>query len=166
MILSAMKGLITSLRSISLLLVAALLFTACRSSGEAHKKTYEGLQSDSRLIGEFEDDYGIRYSISEKTWQQHPGSIYHIEYWDSDDQYLIAQNDESSSPNPGLWTRIDWTPLDNMAPYKWGFCLTVYDAPSATQAAANIPALRDTPLTGCNGFPFSRMKRVESDGKN
>jgi hypothetical protein len=161
-----MKRLIASPGTLCLLFIAALTFTACSSSKEVGKQNPEGLRIDSRLIGQFEDDYGIRYSISEQIWQQHPGSIYHIEYWDSDDQYVIAQNDEITSANPGKWTRIDWTPLENMAPYEWGFCLTVYDAPTATAAAAVIPALSDTPLTGCNGFPFSRMKRIESEDDN
>ena len=110
------------------------------------------------------DDYGIRYSISDSIWRQHPGTLYHIDYWDSTGQFIIAQNDDSNPGDPGKWTRIDWTIFEDSEPYLWGFCITIYDAPSSIVAAAAIPALRDTPKTGCNGFPFSRMQRItESD---
>jgi hypothetical protein len=57
------------------------------------------------------------------------------------------------------WTRIDWAPLSGMAPYTWAFCLSAYDAATADLAEAARTARRDNLRTGCNGFPFSRMKR-------
>ena len=57
----------------------------------------------------------------------------------------------------GLFTRIDWVRLD-MAPFTWAFCMTAYKATPADSAEATQPAKRDVPRTGCNGFPFSRMK--------
>ena len=77
--------------------------------------------------------------------------------WDG--QTLIAQNDSANAYAPGLWTRIDWVRLDGMAPYTWAFCLTAYDAPTRAAAEATPPADRATPRTGCNGYPFSRMRR-------
>lgn len=113
----------------------------------------------ARLIGAFEDDYGIRYSISQQAWTQHPLSTYHITQWHADAQYLIAQNDADNPSDGGLWTRIDWIRLSEMPPYEWAFCLSVYDAPTAAEAEAANIVQRDTPRTGCNGYPFSRMKR-------
>ncbi|HTD94098.1 MAG TPA: hypothetical protein VK644_09810 [Chitinophagaceae bacterium] len=48
-----------------------------------------------------------------------------------------------------------------MAPFEWGFCLTVYNAKSDSLATQATPADRNHPRKGCNGYPFSRMKRAE-----
>lgn len=111
------------------------------------------------LLGEFVDDYGIRHRIGERTWTQLPAARYHIFRWQPEREYLIAQNDSANKSDPGLWTRIDWLKLEGMAPYEWGFCLSAYKAPSAATAESVTVARRDTPRTGCNGFPFSRMRR-------
>ena len=111
------------------------------------------------LLGEFEDDYGIHYSISERQWYQQPASRYRVVRWRSDAQYLIAQNDVANPSDAGLWTRIDWIALSEMPPYQWAFCLSVYAAPTAAEAERTVIAQRETPRTGCNGHPFSRMRR-------
>jgi hypothetical protein len=118
------------------------------------------------LLGRFIDDYGDRFTISAADWIQHPDSgytntaRYHIRRWDSAGQYLIAENDSANPSGGGRWTRIDWLPLTGMAPWTWGFCLSAYDAPTATAAESVTVARRDTPMTGCNGHPFSRMRRL------
>ncbi len=142
------------------ILMICVLFSACRSA-QTKKENLDGLKVETMLLGEFEDDYGARYTITKTLWHQQPGGIYHVDYWNSDDAFVILQNDETNGSNPGLWTRIDWTLLKDVEPYDWGFCLTVYDAPTSTEAAAAAAASRDTPMTGCNGFPFTRMKRLE-----
>jgi heat shock protein HslJ len=116
--------------------------------------------SDSLVLGEFEDDYGNRFTITPTLWHQLPGARYDIKSWHADQQYLIAQNDAANPGDPGLWSRIDWLELSGMPPYTWGFCLSAYRAPSAAAAESTHAARRDTPRTGCNGHPFSRMKRV------
>ncbi|HMB93499.1 MAG TPA: hypothetical protein VKP65_21785 [Rhodothermales bacterium] len=115
------------------------------------------------LMGEFEDDYGIYYSISAQAWTQYPSSTYHITQWHPDAQYLIAQNAADNPSDGGLWTRIDWIELSEMSPYEWAFCLSVYDATTAAEAEAATIVQRDTPRTGCNGYPFSRMKRKSAE---
>ncbi|MES2304736.1 MAG: hypothetical protein V4558_04485 [Gemmatimonadota bacterium] len=118
------------------------------------------------LIGEFQDDYGSRFTITSAEWFQQPGNRFHVLRWNPASQYLIAQNDSSNRGEGGRFTRIDWMPLPGMPPYEWGFCLTAYDAPTAAAAEATAPPRRDIPKTGCNGFPFSRMRRVAaSPGK-
>ncbi|MEM1125436.1 MAG: hypothetical protein AAGI71_02205 [Bacteroidota bacterium] len=111
------------------------------------------------LLGTFEDDYGIAYSISAARWHQHPNATYRIVQWDLEGRYLIAQNDEANPSDGGLWTRIDWITLSDMPPYEWAFCLSAYNAPTAEEAERTVLANRDTPRTGCNGYPFSRMRR-------
>ncbi len=109
------------------------------------------------LLGAFVDDYDNAFTITPETWTQDPHGRFHIVRWDG--QTLIAQNDTANTHAPGLWTRIDWVRLDGMAPYTWAFCLTAYEAPTRAAAEATPPADRATPRTGCNGYPFSRMRR-------
>lgn len=113
------------------------------------------------LLGNFQDDYGNRFTITPTDWLHRPRSRYHIVKWDVAKQYAIAQNDSSNPGQPRRWTRLDWMELPGMPPYEWGFCLTAYDAASAADAEATPAARRETPKTGCNGFPFSRMRRIQ-----
>ncbi|QHS55013.1 hypothetical protein GWR56_05475 [Mucilaginibacter sp. 14171R-50] len=78
--------------------------------------------------GKFEDDYGIRYTISDTLFVQHPRSKYHIIKWNVKDQYIVARNDDQNPGEGGLYTRIDYMQFSNMEPWKWGFCLSVYNA--------------------------------------
>ena len=112
------------------------------------------------MLGEFEDDYGNRFSVSSTEFLQLPHGTYTIAAWHSDQHYLIAQNASTNKSAAGKWTRIDWILLNGMAPYTWAFCLSAYDAPSADSAEATHVVHPDVPRTGCNGYPYSRMKRV------
>ena len=110
------------------------------------------------MLGAFVDDYGSQYTISKTEWVQLPRSRYRIVRWNVPEQYLIAQNDSSNPSAKGRWTRIDWLRLNDMAPYAWAYCYSAYDAATAAAAESSAVARRDTPRTGCNGFPFSRMR--------
>jgi hypothetical protein len=140
--------------------VAPLLLTACAvQSGSS-----PGGRPPPLVLGAFEDDYGVRYQVSEDEWIQLPGARYHIVRWNSRGQYLVARNDERNASHPGLWTRIDWVRLPGMAPYTWGFCYSAYAAPSMAVAETVSVARTATPRTGCNGFPFSRMRPSRAAG--
>jgi hypothetical protein len=112
------------------------------------------------ILGSFVDDYGNAYTISATEWLQGP-SRYHVARWGPAARFLIARNDSANASDGGRWTRIDWIPLSGMAPWTWAFCYTAYHATSAAEAESTPAALPDTPRTGCNGFPFSRMRRTE-----
>ena len=114
----------------------------------------------AHLKGDFMDDYGIRYSISDRVWIQQPSIKYHIIRCNRKEQYLIARNDHQNPSEAGLYTRIDYMSFDNMAPYLWGFCLTVYNAKTDSLAETTAQADKKNPKKGCNGFPFSRMKKT------
>ena len=120
-------------------------------------------QMPDDLKGAFTDDYGVQYTISDVMWTQHPDSRYRIVAWYPEAGYLVAQNEEDNVSDGGLWTRIDWIPLEGMPPYTWAYCLSAYNAPTQAAAAAVNIAQKDTPRTGCNGFPFSRMKPAMAD---
>jgi hypothetical protein len=111
--------------------------------------------------GNFVDDYGIRYSINDTLFMQLPRTRYHIIKWNVKDQYIVARNDKQNPGEGGLYTRIDYMQFSNMKPWKWGFCLSVYDAKTDMIAEQTSIADRKNPMKGCNGFPFSRMKKKD-----
>ena len=113
------------------------------------------------FVGKFTDDYGIKYTITDSVWTQLPRTSYHIIKWNAKEQYIVAKNDAANPGEGGLYTRIDYMQFSNMEPWRWGFCLSVYDAPTDAIAETTAKADRQNPKKGCNGFPFSRMKRVE-----
>ncbi len=106
------------------------------------------------------DDYGIVYTITPSTWTQRPNARHHIAQWTPEARSLLAQND-AANPTDGVpSTRIDRTPPEGMAPYEWAFRLSVYDAPVPEAARVSGKVNPETPRTGCNGYPFSRMRRA------
>ncbi len=136
--------------------VCLLAVASCALAGCAPRTA---LSPAPDLLGAFVDDYGNTFTVTPETWAQEPASRSRIVRRDG--QTIIAQNDAANAAAyaPGKWTRIDWVRLDGMAPYTWAFCLTAYDAPAQAAAEATPPADRAAPRTGCNGYPFSRMRR-------
>ncbi len=108
--------------------------------------------------GAFVDDYGQRYTISDTIWQHGSAARYHVVRWDAVGKFAIAQNDPTNPGDGNKWTRIDWIELPHQTPYSWGYCYTAYQASSVADAIAAPPVDRTTPRTGCNGFPFTRMR--------
>ncbi len=151
------------LKSIPFILTSFLVisFSAVKNSDWKSIATVTSDSIPSFLLGDFIDDYGIRYSVTDSVWTQHPSTRYHILKWNPKEKFLIARNDNSNKTEPGLYTRIDYTLFENMEPYKWGFCLSVYNAKSDSLAEITYKADKQNPRKGCNGFPFSRMKRAE-----
>ncbi len=112
----------------------------------------------SFVKGTFVDDYGIKYSINDTLWVQHPNIKYHIIKWNVADQYVIAKNGTGHKADENKYTRIDFMTFEGMEPWKWGFCLTAYKAKTDAEAEQTAAADRKNPRKGCNGYPFSRMK--------
>jgi len=145
--------------------VFLLPFFAGASVATDTNRDYTFLIKDSIpsvLLGNFIDDYDIHYNISDSLWMQYPDTKYHVLKWNVIDQYIIARNDTGNSGDGGLYTRIDYMPFENMKPYLWGYCFTVYNAKSDHEAEAAAFADRRNPKKGCGGFPFSRMKKTEN----
>ncbi|MEO5826928.1 MAG: hypothetical protein ABIR59_13640 [Gemmatimonadales bacterium] len=128
--------------------------TACapRQSGTVSSRAPAVVQ------GTFVDDYGQRYSINDTIWQHGSASRYHVMRWDTAGMFAIAQNDSANPGDGNKWTRIDWTDLAQQSPYTWGYCYTAYEAESPSEARDAIAPDRANPRTGCNGFPFTRMR--------
>jgi hypothetical protein len=140
-------------------LTAAVLLVL---AGCAPRPTSRLAAPPADLLGPFVDDYGNAYAITAETWTQLPHGRFHIVRRDDAAQTLVARNDTANTHAPGLWTRIDWVRLDGMAPYTWAYCLTAYEAPTQAAAEATPAADRAAPRTGCNGYPFSRMRRPDT----
>ena len=148
---------------VKVFIIGTILITICRQHifSQSVDTTHPGKKSlPSLLRGVFEDDYGIRYTINDTFWIQHPGAKYRIIDCDTTQQYLLVQNDKANKTDGGLFTRIDYMSFTGMEPFRWGFCLTIYNANTLEKAKATITADRKNPKTGCSGFPFSRMKRL------
>lgn len=111
------------------------------------------------MKGKFKDDYGIKYEVSDTLWIQLPKTKFHIIKWNNEEQYLLARNDDGNPGEGGLYTKIDYMQFSNMSPWKWGYCLTAYEAKTQALAESMAKPDRSRPKTGCNGFPFSRMKQ-------
>jgi hypothetical protein len=78
-------------------------------------------QAPAALLGTWADDYGSRHQVSDSVWAHDGANRYQIVRWDSAGQFAIARNAASNPGQPGLFTRIDWMRLDDMAPYRWAF---------------------------------------------
>ena len=144
-------------------IIGAILFTLCKQQAfsQAADTTHTVKKTlPAFLKGTFGDDYRITYTINDTLWIQHPGAKYHIIDFDTTEQYLLIQNDKANKTGGGLFTRIDYMNFTGMEPWRWGFCLTIYDASTLEKAKAAIAADRKSPKIGCMGFPFSRMKRL------
>lgn len=135
--------------------ICALLLTACTVI-KNNKQNIPAL-----FIGNFTDDYGIKYNVSDSMFTQLKGIEYRILQWNIKEQYIIAQNGANNPTDKNLYTRIDYMQFTNMQPYTWGFCYTQYKAVSKQAAINTAAADRSNPKTGCNGYPFSRLKRIE-----
>jgi len=110
-----------------------------------------------KLPASFMDDYGIKYKIDDSLFFQLPSSKYHILRWNTGEQYAIAKNGFDS-----LYTRIDYLKLENMEPFRWGFCISTWNAKTDSLAEFTpVKVDRKNPKKGCNGFPFSRMKLID-----
>ena len=148
---------------LKIFIIGATLFIFCeqqafsQSVGTTHSIR---TRLPTLLKGTFEDDYGIKYTINDSLWIQQPNAKYHIINCDTTEQYLLVQNDKANKTDGGLFTRIDYMNFTGMEPFRWGFCLTIYNADTLEKAKATIIADRRNPKIGCSGFPFSRMKKL------
>ncbi|MFV1883664.1 MAG: hypothetical protein ACMZ7B_04200 [Balneola sp.] len=132
-----------------------LILFSCSSPEEKSSPTIPGF-----LIGDFEDDYGVTYAIRDSVFMMEDHTKIHILDWNLDGQLFVGKNDSSNIYDPLLYSRIDWMKFENMGEFEWGFCLSAYNEISLDSARAVSVVNRENPKTGCNGYPFSRMKRL------
>lgn len=138
----------------------SLLLAACMA-GKTKSTSYQALtlKAPPGLTGNFIDDYGITYTVTDSLFIQAPGIRYHIIRWDTAQQFFIAYQVPKKTPDSLVYTRIDYMRFTGMQPWLWGYCFTTYTAKNEEEALNQPAADRQNPKKGCNGYPFSRMKR-------
>jgi hypothetical protein len=136
-------------------LLLFLFLTACSTTRKASQ-----VSLPVWMKGQFTDDYKINYTINDTLFTMDGAANYHILQWNKKEQYLLTKNDSTNKTDKGLYTRIDYMSFTDMEPYTWGFCLSIYNAKDMNTLLEAKAADRSNPRKGCNGFPFSRMKRV------
>jgi hypothetical protein len=139
------------------LFVVLILSISCHTTSKNQAKTLQ--QIPEYFLGTFKDDYGSVYRISKKEWTQGNAIKYHLVLYSEKGNYFIAKNDDANPSDRSLYSRIDVLYFQNMEPWYWGYCLTAYKAASIQEAINTAAADRVNPRKGCNGYPFSRMKR-------
>ncbi|MFV1988374.1 MAG: serine hydrolase domain-containing protein [Gemmatimonadota bacterium] len=147
--------------AMALAVVASILvaITSITASCAPYEPPGDRPDTPQLLLGQFVDDYGIRYVVTEDVWRQGEETRFEIAEWNEPGRFIIARNGADNPSEAGLWTRIDWVLLESGGEFEWAFCYATYDAVSQTAAREGAASDRETPRTGCNGFPFSRMRR-------
>ena len=99
------------------------------------------------IIGNYTDPWGGTHEITALTWTATYGtspSVYHIQYYLNESEYLVAQNDSLNTFNPDLFSRFDWTTFGGSLYY----CQSAYDKLTAGEANAEATADRTDPTAG------------------
>lgn len=104
------------------------------------------------ILGDWTDGYGT-YSFDEETIVT-GYATYDVVGISDGGQYVVAQNSESDTYYPCLYSRFDWT-LDGDDLY---LCRTVLDAETVEEAIALPAADREDLEHGCgSSFPWSQL---------
>ena len=115
-----------------------------------------GVSNGSRGVairGSYSDNWGSHHVITNSTWTT-GSSVFHVSIVNNGAKYLIAQNDQSNTWNPCLWSRYDWTRSEG----KLYYCQTAYNAATEAAALATPPADPSDPATsGCGGFSWTEL---------
>jgi hypothetical protein len=105
---------------------------------------------------EFSPGMGITHVIDANRWDQladFGDAIFHIDGYDNDAGYVLAQGDATNEFFPERWSRFDWT-WDGTDLY---YCTAVYDA-ATVEDALMVPLSDSSDLElGCGGFPWSPL---------
>ena len=153
---------------IGLCILSIALFAGC---GDEEGGDGEGgmtnTQAPLSIIGEYTDPYGTIHEVSNTIWSQimfvegmegmegmEMISVFKVESYSTEDQYIIAQNSSDNEYSPSLWSRFDWHMIED----ELWYCQTRYDAASADEAL-NTAAADSSDITseGCGPFPWTAL---------
>lgn len=139
----------------------AALDTPAADAGDLTTGCNTNPWSQMRLVadfsGDYEDDFGYTFSLNSYRWTNGSGSFFSISQYDEQLGWIVAQNDSSNSWSPNLWSKFDLTSDTDGEMY---FCQSTYDAMDEQTALDALSAATDNLTTGCNGFPWSKMRHV------
>lgn len=137
---------------LTLVLAAALTFVSgCPSDDAAEADDDTGADEAPDIVGTYTDEYGDTHVIDAMTWTNAAG-VFHIDQWDDDAYWLVAQNDEANMYSPGLWSRFDWA----MSGDDLYYCQSVFDG-ATVEAALAGSANGDDLVMGCGGFAWTNL---------
>jgi len=125
---------------------------SCAPDGDSESWGGAGGAGAEEIFGDWTDQYGASYSIDESLIDGGYGA-YHVVGLSGGGQYIVAQNDETNTYSPCLFSRFDWY-VDDAGTY---LCQRAYGEASVEAALAVAPADREDLITGCNGFPWSTL---------
>jgi hypothetical protein len=114
------------------------------------------------IQGVWVDGFGFSHWVTAEQWQSGwgPTALRFVIVEQNDDaMWLVAENDADNEFNPGLFSRFEWTFSDEQLYY----CQSVFDAPSADDAATADPADASDLESGCNGFGWSSLTEGQGD---
>lgn len=120
----------------------------------------EGTGGDEpTIVGVYTDAFGGTHDITADAWTQtYEGSqptVFHIESFDDDAGWIVAQNDAANEYNPEKYSRFDWT---RTADERLFYCQHVFDAESVEAAmGAAAPDATDPQTTGCSEFAWTEL---------
>jgi hypothetical protein len=124
------------------------LATACADGAND-----EGSSEELEIVGTYLDQFDGEHEITMTTWTMSGVGVFHIDDFDNEAEYLVAENDADNDYSPGLWSRMDWT-FDGEDLY---FCQFAYDAPTKEDAQAADGADREDLEMGCADFGWSQL---------
>ncbi|MFV8755525.1 hypothetical protein ACNOYE_33670 [Nannocystaceae bacterium ST9] len=119
-------------------------------TGETETGTDTGEEAPA-IAGTYTDEWGDTHTIDASTWTNGAG-VFHVDQWDDEAMWLVAQNDEANMYSPSLWSRFDWVwSADDLY-----YCQSVFDGATVEVALAGS-ANRDDIMLGCGGFAWTNL---------
>lgn len=119
----------------------------------------EMMGGELAIIGRYADEYSSheitaeRWTINYMNTTPTEPSIFHIERFDNDQGYLIAQNNDMNEYAPGKWSRFDWL----LNGEELWYCQIAYEAENAEEAEGLIADPTDPSMRGCGEYPWSLL---------
>lgn len=143
----------------SMLLIMLLVFiTGC--DNETSEKNDNDTELVHELIGRYSDSFGGPHIISNTVWDQ--GGMmgrFNIEFFDSENDVIIAQNDKNNEFSAEKWSRFDYL-IDSSKIY---FCQIVYDLDTMQEAIDASAADKNDTAAGCNGFGWTELIKITEE---
>ncbi len=129
---------------------------ATDSTGEA------ALEIAGSWFEDFGDGTGITHNIDEDSWDQlsdFGDSLFAIDSYDNPGRWVVALGDANNEFNPNLYSKFNWA-WDDDSDVLY-YCTAVFDAQTVEAAQAAPDADSADLMTGCGGFPWSRLSPAE-----
>lgn len=112
-----------------------------------------GLPSSLEIIGVWASNFGAQEVITSTAFNRAA-----IRQFDNGQNFLVSQNSTTAPFFPGRFNRIVWTePVND----RFFYCTVDFDLPSlqAALASTRMADATNPEVSGCGGFPWTRLRR-------